>query len=389
MVPETTALVPLTERGLQVHDRQYPLLLRTSAPPVQTQFDEMRRALVRSASLSTFDASATPRRGLLEWLAGTEIPRSVKARLFAAYPQDLAAIQNDCRAAEDYLRRAAQAAVTEVEEFGCARCANPANPGTVFSHGVCMYCGRREGTGRGRPARSGFPARSLDQRGVLKPITLPPLPHAPAFGIEAARSDPEAIRRSMVSVLERIAGSFVESLVEALDLAVDERQFGLLATDPEGNVRYHFYTIRPSDVELWRESSTATSSARTARGTVHTTTETTTRDVERTVTLRYHAHDLIDVRVDPIGLYTGRVPARVRPLLDRVPAALAPFLTVVSGNQIREVTADMVIARDVRTESTSRIVSRWVSDPVPVFRPDPAIVLGGVYVLAGWGEEER
>lgn len=389
MMNDTAALVPLTERGLQVHNRQYPLLLRTGAPPIQTPFDEMRRAIVRSASLSAFDAAVTPRRGLLGWLGGTEIPRSVKARLFAAYPQDLAALQGERRAAEDYLRRAAQAAVTESEEFGCARCANPADPGAVYVHGVCMHCGRREGSGPGRPARSGFPARPLDPRGVVKPITLPPLPNAPAFGIEAARSDPEAIRRSMVSVLERVAGSFVESLVEALDLAVDERQFGLLATDAEGNVRYHFYTIRPSDVELRREKSTSTSSARTARGTTHTTTETTTRDVERTVTLRYHAHDLIDVRTDPIGQYTGRVPARVRPLLDRIPAALAPFLTVVSGNQIREVTADMVIARDVRTESASRIVSRWVSDPVPVFRPDPAIVLGGVYVLAGWGDEER
>jgi hypothetical protein len=383
MSASTTTLVPIAQGALRLHGREYPLLLRREAAPVHTPFDELRQAVVRSTSLFSLDPAAPARRG---WFGRVRSPRSARARLFEAYTRDLGRIGDAYREAAEYLTRAVRASVADVDSM-CARCADPATAGDAVRSGVCAFC-RRSPRRPGRPRASGFPTTPFDPGGVLKRIALPPLPNAPAFGIEAAVKEPAAIRAGMLAVLERVAAAFVGGLIDTLDLGVDERQFGLLAGDGRGNARYHFYTIRPTDVELRRETGTGTSAAWTGRGRVETTSSTTTREVERTVTLRYHLHDLIEVRTDPIRGYTGRAPARVSPLFHRVPALLEPFLTVVSGTQIREVTADLVLARGARTESVSRVVSQRILDPVPVYLPDPAVVLGGVYVLAGWGEEE-
>jgi hypothetical protein len=101
-------------------------------------------------------------------------------------------------------------------------------------------------------------------------------------------------------------------------------------------------------------------------------------------------HDLIDGDAKPITDRNEPIPQRVRDVARRYPRVLEPFLRIITGTQIRELTATAEIKRQKWTETQDQEhVSFQADPPVPVYRYDPAIVLCNHYVLAGWQGDEQ
>ncbi len=92
-----------------------------------------------------------------------------------------------------------------------------------------------------------------------------------------------------------------------------------------------------------------------------------------------HVHDLIEaVKSHPMNT-SIEIPHEQKQILDAVPDWLSRYIEIVEGNLIRE----RVLTKDLGVET-------WVlrfDDTVP-YHFDPAIVLGGSFVLSGWKPQE-
>ena len=92
-----------------------------------------------------------------------------------------------------------------------------------------------------------------------------------------------------------------------------------------------------------------------------------------------HVHDLIEaVKSHPTNT-SIEIPHEQKQILDAVPDWLSRYIEIVEGNLIRE----RVLTKDLGVET-------WVlrfDDTVP-YHFDPAIVLGGSFVLSGWKPQE-
>lgn len=92
-------------------------------------------------------------------------------------------------------------------------------------------------------------------------------------------------------------------------------------------------------------------------------------------TLTVHVHDLVDAVRSPVSLAMTAIPKQASQVIDDVPEFLHQDLRVVEGNLIRQ-----------RCIQQDQGVDEWtVGEDVTVpYHFDPAIVLGGRYVLIGW-----
>jgi hypothetical protein len=106
-----------------------------------------------------------------------------------------------------------------------------------------------------------------------------------------------------------------------------------------------------------------------------TTSETTDTDCRFT----RHEHHLMNVTELAPGFARWPVPTRVEVLIVSAPSWVRPQLRIVEGT--------VVVERTITWES-SKSATRVIDErDVPVYAPDPALVLGD-FVLAGWSEEE-
>jgi hypothetical protein len=103
------------------------------------------------------------------------------------------------------------------------------------------------------------------------------------------------------------------------------------------------------------------------------------RNVAATKTVSVHVHDLVEAVCSPISLAVSAIPIQARQVIDSVPKFIQDNLRIVEGNLIRE----RCIQQD---QGTAEWTEEWtVQEDLPVpFLFDPAIVLGGRYVLVGW-----
>ena len=208
----------------------------------------------------------------------------------------------------------------------------------------------------------------------------------PAFGVEfAAPRDAQQMFQDMSVPLMQACTDFTRELFDTLDEMVESQHAGLWKPVGATMGQYHFYTLEDETTVTGRRSESTHSSWRVAGATEHHERTTTQTDNRRTVRLSYHLHDVMDVEHHRINGDGVAKPDRVLPLLGNVPAVFKPFLEIISGTQVRELKWEKVVLDEEWTDTKVENERTWtVPDPVPAFRPDPAIVFCKHWVLAGW-----
>ena len=204
----------------------------------------------------------------------------------------------------------------------------------------------------------------------------------------------EEIHDQMQAQLDFCVTKMIEELLETLDEMVEEKHAGLIAWEAKDMCSYHYYTWQDSPVQTDLRVDSKGNAQRVEGGNVYHTYTHTESDRERTVTVSYHRHDLLDAqREDLKGVLT---PVRVEPLVQKAPSWWIPALRIVTGTQIAEVKVDRVVLRKKWTDKQDTHSERFEADPLPTpprprqtYRYDPAVVLGDCYVLAGWNEDEK
>jgi hypothetical protein len=238
--------------------------------------------------------------------------------------------------------------------------------------------------------RSGFNGLcgKVAQAGGFKdPYRMIEFKNAPAGTAELAALPPAEIAGLMDSALKTSIVKFVFEMVATLDEMVNNQHAGVIDWTCADACRYHYFIFSDNVTVL---------DARTKRdervdGLKHTVTTTTHTDKERYVSLTRHVHDLIDAKGVALGSYQQNIPVRVSPVTSHMPEWLSPFVRVVDGQQIRDLRIEREISRERFTDVDTQVTTWEETPPVvreePVFRYDPAIVIGH-YVLAGWNEDE-
>ncbi len=181
----------------------------------------------------------------------------------------------------------------------------------------------------------------------------PPVPKA--FHAELAVQSRAAVKKALGDALAEAAELFARHLIGALQELVRQNQVGLIEWFSPTVCRFSYFTATFSDQLVRREVD---------GGQVIEVMERTHRHLR-------HVHDVIDARLYPLPAEQVQQPSHVRRLIAEMPAFLRPFARVVAGNEIA-----------VSTTETNR-ATELVTRVQPVFRVDPALVLGP-FVLIGW-----
>lgn len=184
------------------------------------------------------------------------------------------------------------------------------------------------------------------------------IPDTTDIGFPLAQKPIGEVHAGLVSSLNRTSSAYVRGLIKVLNKSVMTLSgIGLIA----------FSEQDPRVCQFYHPQRTVQESARDAG---------TFREHTRTETYAATIRDLVDaepVAVPPSEQWPKlKIPTRVWPVLEKIPGVLRPHCRIVSGSLIHR----LVISR-TQTES-------WTTPiPAPVYKPDPALVLGP-YVIAAW-----
>jgi hypothetical protein len=311
------------------------------------------------------------------------VPSNSKTELFQRYAAAHAQLEALLASTNVFLK-SVSAAQLRVRRIGyCRRCGEKQElkKTGISRQYQCTKCQRIVGL----PWRT-HPAPELVPGTPLRTFSMLPPRKIPAFGVEfAAPRDAQQMFEDMSVPLMQASTDFTRELFDTLDEMVESQHAGLWKPVGATMGQYHFYTLEDETTVTGRRSETARSSWRVAGGTEHHERTTTRTDNRRTVRLSYHLHDVMDVEHHRINGEGVTKPDRVLPLLGNVPAVFKPFLEIISGTQVRELKWEKVVLDEEWTDTNVVSDRKWtVPDPVPVYRPDPAIVFCNHWVLAGW-----
>ena len=183
--------------------------------------------------------------------------------------------------------------------------------------------------------------------------------------------------------------SFASQVLDLLNQMVNQQRIGLIRWAGPSSCEIHFFR----EIIIQRNNRTVEIVGRTDTQIIHvsnmrriqrTTTET------KEVTTGEHEHrlarqeiHLMDAGAKLLEHTTTLIPSEFRPLVDAIPAWLRSIAEVVDGSRFKHEIVSKPISVDPFSDEQTRIDHRDV-----IVHPDPAIVLGNRYVLAGWGPEE-
>lgn len=226
-----------------------------------------------------------------------------------------------------------------------------------------------EAVSRARMPNGGTPDRVL---------ALQPYPQPKAVGVELAVQPLPTIVSTMNGILPRAAWHLLAEVQETFDDMVEEKQMGLIRFPSRDTAQYCYYTHH--------DDTTVTGQRHRTQETATTRTYTTETDRQRVVSLAFHQHDLIDIHVEKFR-ELPKCPRRILALPEKIPAFLRPFVYLVQGQLIRELTLEVELKREQWTDAATRVEA--IPQPVVIqrYHPDPALVIGH-YVFAGWKEDE-
>jgi hypothetical protein len=356
------ALIPLNRLRLEVGNRVYPLRVRQGEPKGSEMISKFARHLYHKLGF----VASNSKTELFQRYA------SVDAQLEALF------------ASTNVFLTSVSAAQLRVRLFGyCQRCGEKQDlkKTQVSGQYQCTRCQRvLQLPSRSHPAPELVPGTPLRTFSMLRQKRIP------AFGVElAAQRDAQQMFHDMSVPLKQACTDFTRELFDTLDEMVESQHAGLWRPFGFDMGQYHFYTLEDETRVTGRRSETAHSSQRVASGTEHYERTTTRADKRRTVHLSYHLHDVMDIEHHPIRGDGVVKPDRVLPLLRNAPALFKPFLEIITGTQVREVKWEKVVLDEEWTDIANVVDRSWtIPDPLPVYRPDPAIVFCNQWVLAGW-----
>ena len=250
----------------------------------------------------------------------------------------------------------------------------------------------RQGAGETHAqARDAALQRKLDE--LLAKAAGDWLPSQNVLNARTVSQPVDVLRIQLDAALTQAVCDFSRQFFELLAKLVDQRLFGLVEWLPNHCVGYHFfkqvviqdvkhhsetasqkYFDRPDrDVNDWDESAGA---APRVIGSTTTRTVTTGTHQQR---LARHEHSVMNAVQTTIGNSRVVMPPEVRRLVERVPAWLYPFVSVIDGDLFRE----RIVEQDVKLEEWTDVQVR----DEPIFGCEPAVIIGP-YVLTGWGPRE-
>ncbi len=166
------------------------------------------------------------------------------------------------------------------------------------------------------------------------------------------RSETDRIARRIATTLHYLADFNIVGLVDWLTADVCTFHYFTWSADHSSSSK----TERTGDIMAWNTLITRVN---------HTTTLRRTR----------HTHHVVNAGMHLVTDYKGKMPKRVKRLIESAPAWLKPYLVVIDGT---ETLSERVTA--VASEQTEQTVHS-------VVRYDPAIAIGP-FILTGWNESE-
>ena len=179
--------------------------------------------------------------------------------------------------------------------------------------------------------------------------------------------------------LEQTTHRVVQSTFEAMDRLVDRSVLGVIDWTSDSVCKFHFF----KEASQYRREATHAQQSEIKymedEWKVEETTITNTQEVESRTRSR-HEHHLMDAERVEIRSDAVVVPIAIQPIIDKIPAWLAPEAKIVTGQQFRE---------DIIEQQCQKRV--WLKEYIKTRKIrthfDPAVVIGH-FVLTGWGEQE-
>ena len=222
--------------------------------------------------------------------------------------------------------------------------------------------------------------RAAELRRGLSPLPRP----RNVLSAEFLARPAAAVRQDLARGVAEAGGELVAAVVESLRTLTRLSVCGLIDRPAAGVCRFTFFdevlTRRVTKAVTRKRKAgpppSASSVGRTVIGT-DTVTEVETTTTERRFTR--HEHHLMDATEAAVGRTRWPLPTPVEALAAAAPDWVRPGLRVVEGTA--------VVERSVTWESRTTTARVTAERDVPVYAPDPALVLGD-FVLAGWGEDE-
>ena len=198
----------------------------------------------------------------------------------------------------------------------------------------------------------------------------------------------DKIFQAMLFAMTKASEILAKRIVSTLDQLVNMQHIGLIDSLCADACRYHYFIHKDETVMLKERVDRDDQ----VDGKQHTVTTTTHREKERVKSLTRHVHDLIDAKQHVFPAEKINKPNRVLPVFSSLPDVLKPLARVVDGQQIRDLRIERDLSRE-RWTDVERDVRTWEETPPRVveqsmYRYDPALVIGGQYVVAGWIGEE-
>jgi hypothetical protein len=195
-----------------------------------------------------------------------------------------------------------------------------------------------------------------------------PIQHKPSLNLGS-----EALKLDATALLPQLQGQFradIESLKQNVavwfHVLAESECVSLIEWFNPTALRYYFFRMESTRDEIDRAVE------RTGNLIDGVTTTTTTKTRVRLFSER-RTHTVVKARARTPESYTGRVPKRIALLVDRIPAEMRPFVTIIDGHVTHEEVHRRITSSNIEIETRS------------VYRPDPAIALFNTWAINGWG----